>query len=126
MSYCTTAELLLRTGSTLGADVLQAIIDDADREIDAWLAPRGLSGTSSGACKSASLELAKAGILDRMRLDGTQPDSSTEGDVSSSVQIEPAIKRHRATAFALLQEYVDAQPTKPLERNRRVMRVAGR
>jgi spore coat polysaccharide biosynthesis protein SpsF (cytidylyltransferase family) len=43
-----------------------------------------------------------------MRLDGTQPDQSTEGDYSQTVQIESAIKRHRAAAFAILDRYVSA------------------
>ncbi len=43
-----------------------------------------------------------------MRLDGTQPDQSTEGDYSQTVQIESAIKRHRAAAFAILDRYISA------------------
>lgn len=126
MSYCTTAEVVALTGRTTASATIQACIDQGDREIDAWLAPRGVGGSAAGACKSASIELAKAGLLDYDRQSGTQPDSSTEGDVSATVQIEAAITRHRATAFALLQQYVDAQPAKPIERNRRVLRVAGR
>lgn len=107
MTYCTTAELVLLTGSALPTATLTAIIEQGDREIDAYLAPYGV-GADASACKSASLELAKAGILDRMRLDGTQPDQSTEGDYSQTVQIESAIKRHRAAAFDLLDRYVSA------------------
>lgn len=113
MTYCTTDELVLRTGSTLPNNVLRAVIADADREIDAYLLQYSLSGAGSGACMSASLELSKAGLLDRGRLDGTQPDSSTEGDVSATYQIEAAIKRHRATAFGLLDQYVASQQTRP-------------
>ena len=107
MTYCTTAELKNLTGSTLTDAILTAIIEQGDREIDAYLAPYGVAADAS-ACKSASLELAKAGILDRMRLDGTQPDQSTEGDYSQTVQIESAIKRHRAAAFGILDRYVSA------------------
>lgn len=107
MTYCTTAELVLLTGSALPTATLTAIVEQGDREIDTYLAPYGVAADAS-ACKSASLELAKAGILDRMRLDGTQPDQSTEGDYSQTVQIESAIKRHRAAAFDLLDRYVSA------------------
>ena len=107
MTYCTTAELVNLTGSTLSTTILTAVIEQGDREIDTYLAPYGV-GADASACKSASLELAKAGILDRMRLDGSQPDQSTEGDYSQTVQIESAIKRHRAAAFAILDHYVSA------------------
>lgn len=107
MTYCTTAEVVNLTGSALSTAVLTAVIEQGDREIDTYLAPYGV-GADASACKSASLELAKAGILDRMRLDGTQPDQSTEGDHSQTVQIESAIKRHRAAAFAILDHYVSA------------------
>lgn len=107
MTYCTTAELVNLSGSTLSTTILTAVIEQGDREIDTYLAPYGV-GADASACTSASLELAKAGILDRMRLDGTQPDQSTEGDYSQTVQIESAIKRHRAAAFAILDRYVSA------------------
>ena len=107
MTYCTTAELVNLTGSALSTTILTAVIEQGDREIDTYLAPYGI-GADASACKSASLELAKAGLLDRGRQDGTNPDQSTEGDVSATYQIEAAIKRHRASAFAILDRYVSA------------------
>ena len=107
MTYCTTADVVNLTGSALSTPILTAIIEQGDREIDAHLAQYGV-GPDASACKAASLELAKAGILDRMRLDGSQPDQSTEGDYSQTVQIESAIKRHRAAAFDILDRYVSA------------------
>jgi hypothetical protein len=108
VTYCTTAELVNLTGSALSSAILTAIIEQGDREIDAYLAPSGIGGAASGACKSASLELAKAGLLDYGRQAGTRSDQSTEGDYSETVQIEQAIARHRKTALALLDAYVAA------------------
>jgi len=107
MTYCTTAEVVNLTGSALTTAVLTAVIEQGDREIDTYLAQYGV-GADASACKSASLELAKAGILDRMRLDGTQPDQSTEGDYSQTTNIETAIRRHREAAFGILDRYVSA------------------
>lgn len=105
MTYCTTTELIARTGTALDATtVLTPIITAADREIDAYLAPHNLgAGDSIGACKEASLHLATAGIYTRVQLDGTQPESIT------AAEIDRAIARHRAAAFKLLDLYVNDQ-----------------
>jgi len=95
MSYSTTAELTLLTGSSASAVALQAIIDDADREIDAVLEPHGLSGSSSDvAIKSASLRLSTALLLQRTRMPGDNADQ--------------AIAAERARARELLSSYVRA------------------
>jgi hypothetical protein len=85
--------------------VLTAIIEQGDREIDAYLSPHGI-GADATVCKSASLELAKAGLLDRARQDGTRADTLQAGDTTESLKIEDAIKRHRQTAFGLLDLYI--------------------
>lgn len=78
MSYCNTEELMNLTGSSLAITVLQEIIDQADRQIKGRLLMMDVSVPSADdTLKSASLDLAKIGVL-------THPDSD---QVSSSVKL---------------------------------------
>lgn len=109
MSYCSTADLANVTGSPLSSTILQALIDDGDREIDAYLAPFGVSASVTGACKSASLKLAQAGLLHYNLQTGTM--QATSGDFTSSVDVTRAAESLRKSAFTLLNQYVDNQTT---------------
>lgn len=107
MTYCTTAELKNLTGSTLTDAILTAIIEQGDREIDAYLAPYGV-GADASACKSASLELAKAGLIDYSVQHGDRADMLTAGDTTETLNVDQMIRRYRAAAFDLLDRYVSA------------------
>ena len=107
MTYCTTAELVNLTGSTLSTTILTAVIEQGDREIDTYLAPYGV-GADASACKSASLELAIAGLLVRGQMDDTRPDTFAEGDYSQHINIDISVAAHRAAAFAILDRYISA------------------
>ena len=107
MTYCTTAELVNLTGSTLTDAILTAIIEQGDREIDAYLAPYGV-GADASACKSASLELAKAGLIDYSVQHGDRADMLTAGDTTETLNVDQMIRRYRAAAFDLLDRYVSA------------------
>lgn len=109
MSYCTVAELTAYTGSSLTESEQQALIDLADMEIDARLAVHKLSG-SGDAIKAASLHLAAALMRTRYRMDGTMPSSSSSGGVSQSDNIDAAIASERATAEALISQFISANP----------------
>jgi len=105
MTYCSTTELVALSGSTLDATtILTPIIEAADREIDAYLAPHNLSGSASGACKQASLKLSMAGLLERGLHTGDY--QATSGDFTSSVNVVQAIEANRQRAFVLLDQYV--------------------
>lgn len=107
MTYCTTAELVLLTGSALPTATLTAIIEQGDREIDTYLAPYGV-GADASACKSASLELAIAGLLIRGQMDGTTPDTYQAGDYSQHINVDISVSAHRKAAYAILDRYVSA------------------
>lgn len=107
MTYCTTDELVALTGSTLATDILRAIIKNGDREINGYLAQYGV-GADASACKSASLELAIAGLLVRGQLDDTRPDTFAEGDYSQHINIDISVAAHRKAAFSILDRYVSA------------------
>jgi len=124
MSYCTTAELVNLTGSGLSSTILQAIIDDADREINAYLAPHGLGG-SGDACKTASLKLSRAGLMQYHRLSGIQPKSVSIGDTSSQDDPDIAIAALRKEAFQILDLWVSTQLSASNTYFQRVRRVRG-
>lgn len=63
MAFCTYTELQNLSGSDLSSTILEAIIADGDREIDAYLAPYNLTGSAAGAVKTASLKLGQAGVM---------------------------------------------------------------
>lgn len=124
MSYCSTSDLTNVTGSTLSSTILQALIDDGDREIDAYLAPFGVSASASGACKSASLKFAQAGLLYYNLQNGTM--QSTSGDFTSSVDVTRAAEALRKAAFSLLDQYVDNQTSLAATKRTFGRRVDGR
>jgi hypothetical protein len=105
VTYCTTAELVNLTGSALSTTILTAIIEQGDREIDAYLAPFGV-GADASACKSASLELAKAGLIDYSVQHGDRANMLTAGDTTEMLNVDQMIQRYRAAAFGILDRYV--------------------
>jgi len=112
------------TGSELSSAILQAIIDDGDREIDAYLGQFNLSGSATGAVQSASLKLGKAGLLDRALQTGDL--EASEGEFTSSVDVTRAVKALRDAAFALLEQYRDSQTSISAPHLTFVRRIDGR
>ena len=106
MSNCTTAELVSATGSTYDTPTLQALIDRADRQINAKLVANRMSG-SGDAIKEASLDLSISMLLTRMRMDGTKPASLNLGSTSMSDNIDEAIKQLEARAWQLVNEFIE-------------------
>ncbi len=113
MPYCSTAELIAATGSTYDTTTLLALIDRADRQIDArLLAARVPAG--GDAVKEASLCLSISMLLTRMRMDGTKTAStSMDGTMGMSENIDTAIAGYEKRAWQLLDNYIAyAQPRK--------------
>ncbi len=106
MSYCTTAELVSATGSKYDTAVLQALIDRADRQINAKLNAARVSG-SGDAIKEASLSLSTSMLLTRMRMDGTKPSSlSMGGTLTMSDNVDEAIANLETRAWQLVEEHI--------------------
>lgn len=125
MSYCSTTDLIALTGTTLDAStILTPIIQAADREVDAYLAPRGVSASDSGACQQASLKLSMAGLLERGLHTGEYEASNPE--FTSSVDVMRAIESNRKAAFALLDQYIEAQTSASVSTRVFVRRVDGK
>ena len=124
MTYCTAAELKRLTRSTLEDATVIAIIESGDRKIDAYLAPYNLSGSASGACKEASLEMGKAGLIEEGLQAGIY--QATSGDFSSSVDAIKAIEHHQKTAYALLDQFISNQTTLSTTKRSFVRKVDGK
>lgn len=126
MSYCDTADLVLHTGrSDVSTEILQELIDASDDEIDAYLAPYGLSGTASGPCRLASIELTKARLLDYDRQRGARADILTAGDMTEQMPIDRAIRDYRENAYRWLDRFVSVNGT-DAHRRHAVAKVIGR
>lgn len=107
MAYTTNAKLTLLTGTALSTTIQDAILAQADREIDAKLYEAGLTPPGSDATlEAASLDLGIAGVFTRHRMDGTQPDSLRVGEVSSSDDIDAAITELKDRAMRLVDAYI--------------------
>jgi len=107
MAYCEYTDITNLTGTTLSQSIIEAVIAQADREIDGILAPHGLSGSSTGLIKSASIELSIAGIYTRQRMDGKAPNSLTlDGGLSISTNVDAAIEHHRSVGLKYIQDYI--------------------
>ena len=107
-SYATYTELENLTGSNLGETILEAIIDEAEREIDAKLDEYGLSG-SGDIIKSATLKLSMAGLMTRRRFDGSQPASVGLGELTKSDSLDQAISALKKDAWALVDSFIETQ-----------------
>lgn len=94
------------TGSAYTTAELQALIDRADRQIDARLRAARVAG-SGDAIREASLSLSIAMLLTRMRMDGTKPASLSLGGLSMSDNIDQAIKELQDRAWELVDEHID-------------------
>lgn len=106
MAYCTTAELVSATGTNYPEAVLQALINDADREINATLQAARVYG-SGDALKAASLNLSISKLLTRMRMDGTKiSTTSLDGTMNLADDPDRAIAAYEKKAFALIEKYI--------------------
>ena len=106
MSYCTPAELVSATGTNYPEVTLQALIDRADRQIDARLLAARVSG-GGPAVKEASLSLSISALLTRMRMDGTKTAStSLDGTISLGDNIDAAIAHYEKAAWKLIDDHI--------------------
>lgn len=85
MSYCSVDELIKTTGTLISEAALQEIVEEAERDINIVLAPYDLTGSTADAPKNAALCFARAGILRRMYIDGTQPENVSASGVNAMI-----------------------------------------
>ena len=112
MTYTTSAELTLLTGTTLSADTLDAIIADADRRIRARITTAGLiPQPSDDTLTSASIDLSRAGIVIYNRMTGSQTKSVKVGDITIQDDPDAAIKALTDSAWGLVDDYITINKT---------------
>ena len=124
MAFCTYTELANLTGSIRSSTILGAIIDEADRQITAYLRARGVSASACDETKSASLLLSQVGLLRFGLQEGSLEASS--GDFSSSVNVTVASKAMETRAFAILDDYISRQISLTVPRRIYIMKAGGR
>lgn len=113
LSYISTNDILYLTWSKLdGTTILTAIGEQAEREVVAYLASKGITSPSGNAVKSASLKLAHAGVLARYNAEKTVTKTDgASGTTYQDYQDDPAgmIAQLRKEAFQLLDMYAATQ-----------------
>ena len=115
MAYCSNAELILETGSTLTTDVLDSIIAASDRKIKTRILRGGLTPPASDdTLKTASIELSKAGIVTYNRMTGAQTKSVKVGDITIQDDPDTAIAVLREAAYQDVDGYIAINSTCPL------------
>jgi hypothetical protein len=117
VKYCSTAELVEFTGSTLDATtVLTPLIEKADREIDARLARADVTGSAGNDdLKNACLDLATVNLVIRQQMDGSRPASlNLGGNLSFSNNLDALVRFLKADAESHIDSYIatcDSGPT---------------
>ena len=107
MVYCTNTELTALTGTSLSTDIQDAIIAQADREINARIRRAGLSTPASDdTLKAASLNISKAGIITHDRMSGAKTSSIKVGDISMSDNLDAAISSLYTKAWESVDSYI--------------------
>jgi len=103
-----TIELAKQTGAgRYSVSVLQEIINQAEREISGRLSQYGLSISSCDELKAASSLLSKAGLYDRMRMDGSLAGESG----AKYYNLVELSRENRKEAEKLIESYVKENGT---------------
>ena len=127
MTYASTSDLVNVTGSAESSTVLQAILTDAEREVNAYLKARGVTASSNDATISAELKLGHAGLLMYALQSGKAILASGEMvsgvDQAAAWNIPSATRMLREQAFEILDNYVAVQSSLNTPRARFLMKV---
>jgi hypothetical protein len=122
-TYCSTATLIAHTGTRQDeTTVLTPILEAADRDVDAYLAPYGVSGSGSDDnCKQAALKFAMAYLIERGVHKGEYQASS--GGFASSLDYVRVVRNNRDEARRCLDTYLDSQTSLPSKKIGSIVRV---
>jgi hypothetical protein len=126
MSYCTIHELQSFTGTTLDDNTLNEFILQCDREVNAYLSPRGVTGSvTDDTCKAAGLKLAMANLFNARMMFPRQPMGYNTAEPQTSDPVGVAIQL-RKEAFQLLDLYIQNQPVLVNNKRPYIVKVNGR
>lgn len=129
MTYASTSDLQNVTGISTdpSATVQQAILDDAERELTAYLKAKGVTASSADPCKSAELKLAQAGLILYRIQNGEYTQNAGEmvgqADPGAASSMMGAYRQLRRDAFEILDNYIAVQSSLNTPRARFVMKV---
>ena len=114
-SYITAAEIVTYTGTILTTAEIDAMIDDAEDEVEETLDVLGATpSTSNALLKAAVRSLVLISILQRYRMDGTKPKTLTVGsttlsdDVDANIEFLEGAAQRKMDTFVSLQGDLDA------------------
>lgn len=123
MAHCTYAELYnLTMFQELAQTQVDAIIAEADRQVNTYLGAKGVSTATTDATKSASLALSKALLLE-LGYNIGQTNTNDHDYVNPPLDITTRVKDIRATAYATLDAYAAIQTTLDTPRKVYLMKV---
>jgi len=111
MAYCTTTDVYLEAGTSLGTiqiNDITSMITRSDAEIADILTVKGVSApTTSTLLKTASIALTIAKVKRRQSQELSRTDSaSIGGDISYSVSPEAEAAAYEAKAKTAIEQYV--------------------
>ncbi len=108
MAYCTADDVILASGTTLVTETVDALIEKADRRIDATLADASLTGAAGDLdLETASVHYTIAAIIDRGRLTNERTNSlNLGGDLTIGNNTQNEIDYHEGLAREAVGRYV--------------------
>lgn len=111
MSTLTVTEVRYQTGSPHAEVIVQEIIDQAEREINGWIELYSLNAVTGGRFKAAASMLAKAGVYERLHLEGGLPGDSGGKYYNLDKKADNLRKAAKALIFADATTTADAAAT---------------
>ena len=101
MAYCTYTSVQYATGSVLSQTILEEIIAQADKEINAKLIAAGLTPpTTDTILSAASLRLSSLGVMLRQKMVGQSVDAYS---------LDRTIDQLHDDAMEMVKQYIDYQ-----------------
>ncbi|MHC1625406.1 MAG: hypothetical protein ACXQS2_05340 [Methermicoccaceae archaeon] len=109
MGYCSYADVVALTGTTVAEGDVSSLIDVADAQIEGILAGQGLTAPSFPTPAEvflASLYLSSALVLERSHAEGSLPETLRAGDMSVRLEVREQAREWRAKALEMLGVYI--------------------
>jgi len=111
MAYCSYQDIVDHTGTALPQEIVESLIDSADRRIDAMLSAAGIAKPTGGELQGASIAFTKALVLTRYRFDGTRTGSVSVAGYSSSDDLAGMVRQLEEEAMGIVQAYIETCKT---------------
>jgi len=109
-TYLTIATFRLLSGTTYSDAIVQAIIDEGEKEIDQWLASAEITGVAGGSTlQNASAQMASVWLYMRMLLEGKRLKALAVLGLNQGDDPQGSIKMFRQEAKDLVEQFIAEQ-----------------